>query len=219
MKVIFQFSEIFSPLWEIKVEPFWSARQTEINRGWLWSRGWCDGACLLYVQCKWRNSHSTICWCSQLGQFMLGDINVGLVSPAQHCPPSDHRAPAWSLIGGKFPGDVIWCQWFRSGDSQPEYWRRQSMFYVCQVDIINHTRLRTTCSVVFRGAVCVPTLITVAKWSTASEILYPGIPSSTQRKTTPSQSRPTKISSLLRSVSGCWASWHCKYNKYVLTFT
>ena len=163
------------------------------------------------ARCKWRNSRSTICCSSQPGQFMLGDINVGLVFCGPALLPSDHRAAAWSLIGPKFPRcDVIWCQWCRSGDSQPEYWRRQSMFYVCQVDIINHTRLCTTCWVVFRGAVCVPTLITVAKWSTASEILFPGIPSSTRRKTTPSQSRPTKISSLLRSVSGCWDSWHCK---------
>ena len=212
MNVIFQFSEIFSQLWEIKVEPLWSARQTEINGGWLWSRRWCS------VQCKWRNSPSTICWCSHLGQFMLEDINVALVFCGQHCSPSDHRAAVWALIGPNFPGDVIWCQWFRSGDSQPEYWRRQSMFYVCQVDIINHSRLCTTCWVLFRGAVCVLTSITVAKWSTASEILFPGIPSSTQRKITPSKSRPTKISSLLRLAFGCSDSWHCKYDKYVLTF-
>lgn len=111
MNVIFQFSEIFSQLWEIKVEPLWSARQTEINGGWLWSRRWCS------VQCKWRNSPSTICWCSHLGQFMLEDINVALVFCGQHCSPSDHRAAVWALIGPNFPGDVIWCQWFRSGDS------------------------------------------------------------------------------------------------------
>ena len=63
---------------------------------------------------------------------------------------------------------------------------------------------------VFRGVACVPMLITVAKWSTASEILFPGIPSSTQRKITPSRNRPTKICSWLRLVSGCSDSWHCK---------
>ena len=154
-------------------------------------------------------SQDSLCW--EILMLVLSSV-------VQHCYPqiTGHQPDPWLVQS--FPGDVIWCQWCRSGDSQPEYWRRQSMFYVCQVDIINHSRLCTTCWFVFRGAVCVPTLITVAKWSTASEILFPGIPSSTQRKTTPSRSRPTKISLLLRLVSGCSDCWHCKFDKYVLTF-
>ena len=172
----------------------------------------------------------------------------------------------WVLVGASLPCDVIWCQWFRSGDSGPEYWRDRACSMCARWEILlitelgyilvftrygyNQnflvTKLNTILSpelsggqIVFncqqiwwceaiivpiwhcvsRGAVCVPMLITVAKWSTASEIWWQGTPSSTPRRATPSRSTRTKISSWLRLVSGCSDCWLCKLQyKHVLTF-
>ena len=123
-------------------------------------------------------------------------------------------------------GDVIWCGWFRSGDSEQNIGEDKACSMCARWEILLMTQhptlhqpqqLSMTCwhlqlshSDLFRGAACVQMSITAARWSTASETWYRGTPNSTLKRTPTSRNRTTRICWWRRSESGLWDCWHCK---------